>query len=106
MRQGGYGCWEEMDPGKLLIPRLEAALETNRDWNLQGHVEEDSEERKVPTAAQVLGSDGCVLTFLGPTNTSSVLSGEGAASQGQVGITEGSSLMRKLEFSKWLLNLG
>lgn len=26
---GGYRCWEEMDPGKLLIPRLEATLGTN-----------------------------------------------------------------------------
>lgn len=104
MRQGGYRCWEEMDPGKL--PRPEAAPGTNRDWNLQGHVGKDSEERKVPTAVQVLDSDDCVLTFLGPINAFSVLSGEGAASQGQVGITEGSALLRKLEFSKWLLNFG
>lgn len=60
----------------------------------------------MPTAAQTLDSGGCVLTFPGPTNASSVSSGEGAALQGQVGITEGSSLMRKFEFSKWLLNLG
>lgn len=76
------------------------------DWNLQGHVGEDSEERKAPTAVQVLDSDNCVLTFLGSINAFSVLSGEGAASQGQVGITEGSALLRKLEFSKWLLNFG
>lgn len=71
----GEGAGKAMDGRTPLILRAGGypgdSYRVNRDWNMQGNVGEDPEERKGSIAAQALSLAICVLILLGHTYASS-----------------------------------
>lgn len=99
MGQGEGGWWENVDPQAGGHPG--ESYRANGDWNSQGDVGEDPEKRKAQNRPSPALGEQCPDIAGSHKHFCAIWEAVTA-----LGLSEGSSFMRKLEFSKCFPNLG